>query len=93
MEMNIREQILLHVSANEDEIDELLEDDSLMNLLTGICGKYGAGLPIYISFLIKRLDDVFSDSGDVKVKELFNGRMPGLKEFIIAVCLYAEMKR
>jgi hypothetical protein len=45
--MNIKEQILLHVSANEDEIDELLDDRSLMNLLTGICGKHKANLPIY----------------------------------------------
>ena len=66
--MNIKEQILLHVSANEDEIDELLDDRSLMNLLTGMCEKYKAELPIYISFLIKQLDDAFSDPGDVKVK-------------------------
>jgi hypothetical protein len=91
--MNTKEQILLHVSANEDEIDELLDDRSLMNLLTVICGKHKANLPIYISFLIKQLDDAFSDPGDAKVKELFNGKRPRLKEFIMTVCLYAEMRK
>ena len=91
--MNIKEQILLHVSANEDEIDELLDDRSLMNLLTGRCGKHKADLPIYISFLIKILDESFSDPGKAKVKELFNGRRPRLKEFIMTVCLYAEMRK
>ena len=64
-----------------------------MNLLTGICEKHKADLPIYISFLIKQIDESFSDPGDAKVKELFNGRRPRLKEFIMTVCLYAEMRK